>query len=285
MTDVRATPSRDTSSVESVAEPAPPALQLRGIDKRYETGMRGASVQALAGFDLEIDGGELVALLGPSGCGKSTALRIAAGLEEPTSGVAHIKGRAAQELARAGGLGVAFQDHALLPWLSVERNVSLPFKITGRRPDRDKIRQLIDLVGLGGFERALPRELSGGMRQRASIARALVLDPEVLLLDEPFGALDAVTRRRLNRELAQIVADRALPTLLVTHSVEEAVMLADRVVVMTGRPGKVAMVRHVRMPRPRQALLHDHQAAELIAELTDALDSNDGDPAAEPEPK
>jgi NitT/TauT family transport system ATP-binding protein len=235
-------------------------------------------VTALRGFDLTIADGEFVALLGPSGCGKSTALRLAAGLEHADDGDVTIGGRPPAELVASGQLGVAFQDHALLPWLTVRGNLALPFKLARRPVDEDRITSLIDLVGLGSFAKARPKQLSGGMRQRVAIARSLVLSPGVLLLDEPFGALDAVTRHRLNVELASIWATQKITTLLVTHAVDEAVFLADRVVVMTGRPGQVRFVADVPFARPRaKDLLHDPVFSQLIAELTDKLDDADDD--------
>jgi NitT/TauT family transport system ATP-binding protein len=170
---------------------------------------------------------------------------------------------------------VAFQEHALLPWESVRRNIELTYRLAGQKVDQAKVQQMIDMVGLTGCESLRPKQLSGGMRQRAAIARALILDPSVLLLDEPFGALDAVTRRRMNLELARIWAEHRITTLLVTHDVEEAVFLADRVIVMSGRPGTVARVQDVSIERPRsprdtrQASFHD-----LVDELTGLLDQS-----------
>ncbi len=245
---------------------------------RYPLG-KGRELTAVEDFDMQIGRGEFVALLGPSGCGKSSMLRVLASLEAPSSGTVNIDGRSPRELVSARKLGVAFQDHALLPWLDVQHNIELPFKVAHRPVDQGRIAELIKLVGLEGFEGARPRQLSGGMRQRVSIARSLALDPEVLLLDEPFGALDAVPRRRLNLELQRIWTENAVTTLLVTHDVNEAVFLADRVIVMTGRPGRVKMVRTIEFERPRSAsTARDPAFHDLVDELTGALeDEPDGE--------
>jgi NitT/TauT family transport system ATP-binding protein len=243
------------------------AIELSGVSKSYRA-EGGRTLAALAETNLSIDRGEFIALLGPSGCGKSTLLRLMAALESPTSGSIFIDGRPPGELSREHRLGVAFQDHALLPWLGVTENIALPFRVAGRAVDDARIRQLIELVGLRGFEAARPKQLSGGMRQRVAIARALVLEPDLLLLDEPFGALDAVTRRHMNLELQRIWSQAAITTVLVTHDVSEAVFLADRVVVLSGRPGRVLKTIDVRFDRPRDpALLR----TEIFHRLTDAL--------------
>jgi NitT/TauT family transport system ATP-binding protein len=228
---------------------------------------------ALDEIELTVGDGEFVALIGPSGCGKSTILRLIAALEAPSGGEVRVGGQPPRALALAHRLGVAFQDHALLPWLTVEDNVALPFKVAGRPVDRAAIRRLLDTVGLGGFERARVKQLSGGMRQRVSIARALVLDPAVLLLDEPFGALDAVTRRQLNGELQRIWSARRITTLLVTHSVDEALFLADRVVVLSRRPGRIIQEMVSPFARPRDvSMTRSDEFHRLADALTLALE-------------
>ena len=235
-----------------------------------------AAVTALSDLSIAVPTGEFVSIVGPSGCGKSTVIRLAAGLERATAGSVAIDGRPPAELARAHELGVAFQDHALLPWLSAADNVALPFRVAGRRVDHGRVGDLLKLVGIEDFSRSRPRALSGGMRQRVAIARALVLDPTVLLLDEPFGSLDAVTRRRLNIELQRIWLERPVTTVLVTHSVDEAIFLADRVIVLSGRPGKVILDEPVPFERPRQAeLLLDPRLHRLEARLLEALEDGE----------
>jgi NitT/TauT family transport system ATP-binding protein len=232
------------------------------------------TLTALDGITLAIQRGEFLAVLGPSGCGKSTLLRTLAALEAPTSGSVSIDGLPPVELVRSHRLGIAFQDHALLPWLSVWDNLALPFRVAHRVVDRQRIAEMVTMVGLIGFEKARPSQLSGGMRQRVAIARALMLDPAVLLLDEPFGALDAVTRRQMHVHLQRIWSELAVTTMLVTHDVHEALFLADRVIVMSGRPGRVKAEIVMPLPRPRgletqrSPIFH-----ELADRLTAALDS------------
>lgn len=250
----------------------PSAIRLEHVGKQFELA-GGKTVTAIKEIDLDIAEGEFLAILGPSGCGKSTALRLIAALEKPTSGRVVVMGRSPVELARAHRLGVAFQDHALLPWLNVVDNIALPFRVAGRRVDRSRVTELIELVGLTGFEKARPKHLSGGMRQRVAIARALALEPEVLLLDEPFGALDAVTRRQMNVELQRIWSRQRITTVLVTHSVEEAAFLADRVVVMSGRPGRIVRSERLEFERPRApSIMRSEDFHRLVDDLTTALE-------------
>ncbi len=251
------------------------ALALRDVSVNYRV-ERGRTLRALEGIDFDVPEATFCAVIGPSGCGKSTVLRLLGGLLQPTAGNVTIGGRAPRAVAAEHRLGVAFQDHALLPWLTARENVALPFAAVGRRVDDRRVDALLDLVGIADFAAARPGQLSGGMRQRVAIARALVLDPGVLLLDEPFGALDAVTRRRLNLEVQRIWSERAITTLLVTHSVEEAVFLADTVVVMSQRPGRIERVQPVTFARPRdRSLLAAPAFHALVDDLTAALDAAD----------
>jgi NitT/TauT family transport system ATP-binding protein len=247
--------------------PSVAAIELTGVRKDYPL-TRGGAFRALDGVDLAVAEGEFVALVGPSGCGKTSILRLAAALEEPTAGTVLVKGESPRRMAERHNLAIAFQEHALLPWLTVQANVELPFHIAGRRIDQAKIADLLALVGLQEFAQARPKQLSGGMRQRAAIARALALEPELLLLDEPFGALDAVTRRRLNIELEGIWRRQRITTVLVTHSVSEALFLADALFIMGTRPGRI--IRVVRPGFPREGRI-DIMRSEDFHRLADEL--------------
>lgn len=248
------------------------SIAIDNVTKRFPLKGNSEGILALEKVSLSVGQSEFIALLGPSGCGKSTLLRLIASLDSPSDGLVTVNGEAPGAMATRHALGVAFQDHALLPWLSVRDNIALPFSLANRRTDQDSVTALIELVGLVGFEDARPGQLSGGMRQRVSIARSLVLSPDVLLLDEPFGALDAVTRRQMNIELQRIWSRQQITTVLVTHSVDEALFLADRVLVLSARPGRI--IREVVVPfeRPRDpAVMRSAEFHTLVDDLTEAL--------------
>lgn len=224
---------------------APPLVALRGVGVRFANG-----TEALAGVDLEVAPGGFLSLLGPSGCGKSTLLRLIAGLVRPSSGEAVFRGG-----GRPGDIGFVFQDPTLMPWATALANARLPLRLRGMARGEADARAAAALaaVGLAGFERAWPRELSGGMRMRVSIARALVTRPSLLLMDEPFAALDEITRHRLNDDLLRLHAETGVTVVFVTHSVFESVYLSSRITVMAARPGRVVADLPVPAPSPRPA--------------------------------
>jgi NitT/TauT family transport system ATP-binding protein len=238
---------------------APGGLRVEGVTKAFGTGTR--AVVALDHLDLAVDPGRFLCLVGASGCGKSTLLNLIAGLDEPTSGSVRAHGRVA----------MMFQDPALFPWLSVRANVEAPLRFAGvgRKQRRERADELLELVQLDGFADRQPHELSGGMRQRVALARALAQDAEVLCMDEPFGALDAMTRDVMHDELERIWLATGRTIVFVTHNVREAVRLGDRIVVLTSRPGRVAATFDVDLPRPRR--IEDAGAAALAATVTARL--------------
>jgi NitT/TauT family transport system ATP-binding protein len=245
------------------------SIRLANVSKTFYT--RSKNIKALEDVSLLCEPGSFTALIGPSGCGKSTILRVALGLEQADSGTVSIGGSDPQVATASGATGVAFQDSALLPWRNVESNIALPLDVLGKSRAEFKgyIHDLIRLVGLEGFERSLPGELSGGMRQRVSIARALITRPGILFLDEPFGALDQILRRQMNIELQRIWSESRATTLLVTHGIDEAVFLSDRVAVMHNRPGRIVTMIEVPFQRPRNRELFSeptfHELGDKIA--------------------
>lgn len=244
-------------------------LEVAGLRKTFQPEDGREPVVALDRFDLAVDEGEFVCLLGPSGCGKSTLLNIVAGFIRPTEGRVTLDG---VEVVRPGrDRGVVFQDHALFPWFRVGQNVEFGLKMAGMpRDDRARVAdRYLDMVGLRAFRAAFPKELSGGMKQRVAIARALAGDPKILLMDEPFGSLDAQTRRLMQDEVTKIWAATGKTILFVTHAIEESLLLADRVVVMSPRPGRIKAVLAVPLGRPRSDVAPDFVA--LKAEIQELL--------------
>jgi len=229
---------------------AAPLISLRGVTKRFAT-RSGDEVLALKEVTLDIPPDQFVTLVGPSGCGKSTLLKLVGGIAAPSDGEVRLDGRRLDRPSR--DVGMVFQRPVLLPWRSVLDNILFPIQMLGwpKAEYLDETHRLIELVGLRGFEKALPKELSGGMQQRVSICRALIYNPRLLLMDEPFGALDAMTREDMSIEVMRIWTERRKTVVFVTHSINEAVLLADRVIVMTARPGRVVLDIPVDLPRPR----------------------------------
>ena len=236
------------ASVQEDVNAASAKIRVVDATKVYET--KSGPVNALEGFSVDIRDGELICILGPSGCGKTTLLWAMSGLHALTRGQVLLDD---QPIAgpRPREIGMIFQDANLLPWRNLRQNIEFPFEIKRETKDRERIAGLVEVTGLSGFEGAMPRELSGGMQQRASIVRALAQDPAVLLMDEPFGALDAFTRDEMNLLLLKLWSETGKTVVFVTHNIGEAIFLADRVVVMTSRPGRLARVYDIDLPRPR----------------------------------
>ncbi|SPB14346.1 ABC transporter ATP-binding protein [Caballeronia novacaledonica] len=250
------------------------AISCRDINVRFFTDRR--SVTAIEGLSLDIAAGEFLTLLGPSGCGKSTFLRVVADLVKPSRGSVSVLGAAPQAARERRDIGFVFQDAALLPWRTAIQNVALPLEVAhGKaRAGRATPRELLELVGLKGREDAFPHEMSGGMRQRVAIARALVCDPKVLLMDEPFGALDEITRDRLNEELRRVWKELGLTTLFVTHSIYEAAFLGQRVLMLAANPGRVKEIVPVDLPEDRTLDIREtREFVELTAHLRRVLET------------
>jgi len=245
-------------------------VSLRGVSKEFGRG----GVVALEGIDLDVRPGEFVSLIGPSGCGKSTLLRIVGDLIQPTAGGVSVNGKPPRRAREDRDYGIVFQDAVLFDWRTVEKNIALPLEMTGwsRERRRTRVRELLDLVELSGFEKHYPWQLSGGMQQRVSIARALSFSPALLLMDEPFGALDEMTRERMNLELLQIWEQTGSTVIFVTHSIAEAVFLSTRVVVMSPRPGRITGLVDIDLPRPRGNETREAaRYAELIRDVRRTL--------------
>ncbi len=235
---------------------------------------RGTETVALRDANLQIQQGEFISLIGPSGCGKTTLLRLIADLATPTSGELEVMGKSPRQARLDRDYGYVFQSPALLEWRNVQRNVQLPLEIMkfGRAEREKRSGELLELVGLGDFKRQYPWQLSGGMQQRVSIARALAFDPRLLLMDEPFGALDEITRETMNQELLRIWSQTKKTIMFVTHSIAEAVFLSSRIVVMTPRPGKIERIIDVNLPYPRGPETREtHEFFELATEVRESL--------------
>ena len=247
MTAVATNPGRDPSGDRPAK---PPAIRIDGLEKIYET-IDGERIQAMGPISLDIAEGEFVTIVGPSGCGKSTLLRMLAGLIDRTSGDIRIRGTSLS--GPLADIGMVFQSPVLLPWKNTLANVMLPAAVLGldQAKSRARAEMLLDMVGLGAFKEKYPGELSGGMQQRVAIARALLHEPGILLMDEPFGALDAMTRETMNMELRRIWRDSGTTIVFVTHSIPEAVFLGSRVLVLSPRPGRVADLVEVDLPEDR----------------------------------
>jgi len=241
-------------------------IDIHGVEKRFTRGAQ--EMVALSGIDLSIRAGEFVCLLGPSGCGKSTLLNAIAGFTSPTAGRITVDGVPVR--GPAPDRGMVFQEYALFPWMSVAKNIAfgLEIKRMPRAEIEQRTRTLLDTLSLSEFRDHYPKDLSGGMRQRVAIARILALDPPILLMDEPFGALDALTRRTLQDELLRLWGETAKTVVFVTHSIEESIYLADRIVVMTDRPGTIKTVVPVPLPRPRDTAQAEFNAIKrMLAQL------------------
>ena len=246
-------------------------IRLTGVSRTFAG--RSGTVEALRGIDLEVGDGEFVAVLGRSGCGKSTLLRLISGLLPATAGEVSVSGERVTKPRR--DIAMMFQRPALLPWRTVLDNVLLPVQIFGGRKaaHRDRAHELLTMTGLAGFEKRLPHELSGGMQQRVALCRSLIADPRVMLMDEPFSALDALTREELSGELQRVHMELGTTVVFVTHSIDEAVLLADRVVVLSPRPGRIREILDIKIPRPRTLgrTAHLEEVARCSAELHELL--------------
>jgi NitT/TauT family transport system ATP-binding protein len=260
-----------------------PVVHLEGVDKVFGRGDQPPTT-ALEGISLDIARGEFVSIIGPSGCGKSTLLRIIGDLTGPSRGAVVVNGKPAAQARRDRDYGMVFQAPVLFEWRTVEDNVKLPLEIMGASAERrtERAAEMLQLVELGDFLKHYPWQLSGGMQQRVAIARALAFEPAILLMDEPFGALDEMTRERMNSEVLRIWERTGTTVVFVTHSIPEAVFLSSRVVVMSPRPGRITNVIDVDLPRPRnEDTRESRRYFELVTEVREALRHREGDATAE----
>jgi NitT/TauT family transport system ATP-binding protein len=255
-------------------------VSIRGLTKTFPRG----DVTALRDIDLEVGRGEFVSLIGPSGCGKSTLLRVIGDLVRPSAGDVLVNGKPAPQARRDRDYGIVFQAAVLYDWRTVAKNIGLPLELLGwsRRRRTERVREMLELVELTGFESHHPWQLSGGMQQRVSIARALSFSPALLLMDEPFGALDEMTRERLNMELLRIWSETGSTVIFVTHSISEAVFLSTRVAVMSARPGRISAVVPIDLPQPRTAETRENpRFFELVTEVREQLHAVGADKVVE----
>ncbi|MCO5089951.1 ABC transporter ATP-binding protein [Bosea sp. (in: a-proteobacteria)] len=260
--------ARDEAHREAGAPASRPAIDIAGVTQRF------GDLLALDTIDLAIPEGEFLSVLGPSGCGKSTLMRAVAGLVPPSTGTIRIAGEVVTK--PHPDVGIVFQKATLLPWRDVVGNITLQLEMRGKRIEdyRRRLDELIALTGLAGFERSLPHQLSGGMQQRVALCRALIHDPRILLMDEPFGALDAMTRETMNLELQRVWLESRKTVMFITHSISEAVFLSDRIVVMSKRPGRIATVIDVRLPRPRNyTMVGDPTFIEAVTHIRECFDA------------
>ena len=260
-----------------------PVVSLAGVEKEFALS-GGATMTALTGIDLDLRRGEFVSLIGPSGCGKSTLLRLIGDLTQPTTGTVTVNGKPAPQARLDRDYGMVFQAPVLFDWRTVEENVRLPLELTGqeRAARGARVAEMLELVELPDFARHYPYQLSGGMQQRVAIARALTFSPAILLMDEPFGALDEMTRERMNSEVLRIWEQTGITVVFVTHSIPEAVFLSSRVAVMSARPGRITQIVEIDLPRPRGLETRESRRYfEMVTEVREALRGGEGSAASD----
>ncbi len=268
----------DSSSQQVSETAARPIIDINDLDLTFET--KDGPIHALSKINLQIDAGDFVSFIGPSGCGKTTLLRVIADLEQPTRGSILVEDKSPHEARLSRCYGYVFQAPALLPWRTIEKNIHMPLEVMGLSKSEQKQRseKYLDLVNLSGFEKKHPWQLSGGMQQRVSIARALSFEPDMLLMDEPFGALDEITRDHLNEQLLQLWAQTQKTVVFVTHSIPEAVFLSNKIVVMSARPGKIIDIIDCDLPAGRGLEIRDsHEFREIAGRVRDGLQEGHAD--------